>query len=452
MSKIGLIIKREYVTRVRKRSFVILSMLGPLIFGGIFLAPILLARSHSESRRIVVVDATHLFCGNSFKDDGNIHYDFSYCNFDSLQVEKIFKDSAHVSVLVIPVTSDNSGSSGDLEQVFLHSKNDPGQEVISNISSQMNSMLEKAKLIKQNFPPTLVEQVKTNITVRSSVSGKWTSSDYNIGLGYAFGMLIYLFILLYSVQVMRGVMEEKVNRIVEIIISSVRPFQLMVGKVIGVGLVGLTQFLIWIVMSTAIYSVGTNYLQNKLTTATPAKDRQEMTLKQGLPQQPMGMPGIKDPKNEALNSLNSFDDSMRSTNWALMLSVFVFYFLGGYLLYSSLFAAIGSAIDQETETQQFMFPVTAPLLLSVILMSNTITDPHGTLAVFTSIFPLTAPIVMMARLPFGISIWELLPSMIILILSIIGTMWLAGRIYRVGLLMYGKKVTYKELGKWLFYK
>jgi ABC-2 type transport system permease protein len=253
--------------------------------------------------------------------------------------------------------------------------------------------------------------------------------------------------------VMRGVMEEKINRIVEIIVSSVRPFQLMMGKVIGVGLVGLTQFFIWVLLGYGTFQVGSSYVQSQQI--TPHAPTTQQTFSKGLPIQNNSMnadSGDDTQKKDYTKELNNLDDFIRETNWLLVIGGFLFYFLGGYMLYSALFAAVGSAVDQETETQQFMLPVTAPLLLSVYVMINILSNPHSTMAIWFSMIPFTAPVAMMARIPFGLPWWQLPLSMGILIASIFGTVWLAGRIYRVGLLMYGKKVTYRELGKWLFYK
>jgi ABC-2 type transport system permease protein len=447
MSKIGLIIKREYTTRVRKKSFLVMTILGPLLFAILIFAPIVLANTGGQVRRVVVVDATHVFCG-VLKSGQYVRYDYGYCNFDSSQVRSIFKDSSKVSVLFIPPSS---AIATDI-QLMLYSKTDPGDNVLSEIETQMNNIIERMKLQKQNLDPNIVEAVKTNVKIDNTVNNAITDTDYNMVLGYASSFLIYIFIFLYSVQVMRGVMEEKINRIVEIIISSVKPFQLMMGKVIGVGLVGLTQFLIWVIISMAVFSFGSSYLQKQEVSPQNAITT-EQTMKKGMPQQAQQMMahrGIS--KDEAMSKLDSIDESLRSTNWVLVIGCFLFYFLGGYLLYSSLFAAIGSAVDQETETQQFIMPVTAPLILSIIVMQNIIRDPHSSIAFWFSLIPFTSPVAMMARVPFGLPVWQLLLSMSVLILFIFGTIWLAGRIYRVGLLMYGKKITYKELGKWLFYK
>jgi len=443
MSKIALIIQREYVTRVRKRSFLIISILGPLLFGGLFFGVGLISSTKNENQRVVVVDETKTLCG-ILESNATVHYDYGYCNIDVASVKKIFADSAHVSVLYIP-------PSEQVIQVQLFSKDDPGDDVVSAIEYQLNNTMERAKMKAENLDQSTIDKVKSNIKVKDIVNNKVTNTDYNAGLGYACSLLIYMFIFLYSVQVMRGVMEEKINRIVEVIISSVRPFQLMMGKVIGVGLVGLTQFLIWIILGFGVYHTSSAYFQSQ--EINPKNAAITQTYKTGMPLQNDNLNAAnKIQKKDLSGAFDSLDNMLRSTDWILVIGGFLFYFLGGYVLYSALFAAVGSAVDQETETQQFMLPVTAPLILSIVVMGSIITNPHSSLAVWFSIIPFTSPIAMMARIPFGIPMWQLGVSMVLLIASIFGTVWLAGRIYRVGLLMYGKKATYRELGKWLFYK
>lgn len=446
MSKIGLIIKREYTTRVRKKSFIVMTLLTPLLTSLVFLIPTVLANTESQNHKVVVVDESQSFCGK-LVNSATVKYDFGYCNFHIDEVRKIFMDSSKVTVMYIP-------ASENLAQITLYSKADPGDIVISAIQFQMNNIIERSKMKAENLDQTLIDKVKTSIAVKNVVNNQVTNSTYNLVLGFACAILIYFFIFLYSVQVMRGVMEEKINRIVEVIISSVKPFQLMMGKVVGVGLVGLTQFALWIVLGFGAYSVASQYVQKQAV--NPDNFRQEQTIKKGTPESASAaMVNMNNPmgrNQEMVSAFNSIDDNLRNTNWGLILVCFLFYFLGGYLLYSALFAAVGSAVDQETDTQQFMLPITAPLILSYIVMINIIRDPHSSMAFWFSIIPLTSPISMMARIPFGVPIWQVGLSMALLIAGIFGTVWLAGRIYRVGLLMYGKKITYKELGKWLFYK
>lgn len=447
MSKIGLIIKREYTTRVRKKSFIVMTLLTPLLSSLVFLIPTFLANTESQNHKVVVVDETHSFCG-ALTNNATVNFDYGYCNFKIDEVRKIFMDSSKVTVMYIPPFE-------NISQVTLYSKADPGDIVISSIQSQMNDIIGRAKMKAENLDQSLIDKVKTNIDVKNVVNNQVTNSSYNLVLAFICAILIYFFIFLYSVQVMRGVMEEKINRIVEVIISSVKPFQLMMGKVIGVGLVGLTQFVLWIVLAVGAYSVTSQYIQKQAV--NPDNFKQEQTMKKGMPEQAntAGIAALQSStgRNQAMvSAFNSIDENLRSTNWGLILVCFLFYFLGGYLLYSALFAAVGSAVDQETDTQQFMLPITAPLILSYIVMINIIRDPHSSTAFWFSMIPLTSPISMMARIPFGVPVWQVALSMALLVAGIFGTIWLAGRIYRIGLLMYGKKITYKELGKWLFYK
>ena len=257
-------------------------------------------------------------------------------------------------------------------------------------------------------------------------------------------VLIYISVLIYGTQVMRGVMEEKTSRIVEVIISSVKPFQLMMGKIIGVALVGLTQFMLWIVLTAGLFTIGTKLIGQPKEKATSAMDG-----RMG------GMPGQADVQQKMANGNNPVADVMKAIdtlNIPLIIGCFLFYFLGGYLLYSALFGAVGAAVDSETETQQFMFPIMMPIIAAIAFAQIAVRDPDGPLAVWTSMIPFTSPVVMMVRIPFGVPGWQLAVSMGLLVLGFIGTTWLAARIYRVGILMYGKKTSFRELSKWVFYK
>jgi ABC-2 type transport system permease protein len=445
MNKIGLIIKREYTTRVRKKSFLVMTIVGPILFAALVFSPILFHIANKETRRVVVVDDSHSFCG-ILNNTRAIDFDYTYCNFNLNQVRNIFLDSSHVSVLSIPAGINATNA------VTLYSKSSPNQDVLSDIEYEMDNILERGKMKAENLDPTVIDKVKTSIKIENNVDNKVANTEYNLMLGYVCSLLIYMFVFMYSVQVMRGVMEEKINRIVEVIISSVKPFQLMMGKVIGVCLVGLTQFAIWVVLSLTLFTFGSQALQKEQV--NPANAKVEQTIKRGVTVQDNKAPSVENTltKADAMNLGESAIENIERTNWPLVIGCFIFYFLAGYLMYSALFAAVGSAVDQETETQQFMLPLTAPLVLSLIVMQQIIQDPQGSLAFWFSIIPLTSPIAMMARIPFGIPAWQLLLSVVVLIGSIFGAVFLAGRIYRVGLLMYGKKASYKELAKWIFYK
>jgi len=269
-----------------------------------------------------------------------------------------------------------------------------------------------------------------------------------IAIGYAGGFLIYMFIFLFGAQVMRGVIEEKTNRIVEVIVSSVKPFQLMMGKILGIACVGLAQFILWVILTFGIVSAGMAVMSPKL-----APKLQEQVQVTDIMQTGVDNAEAKVDLKEEISDdmIKSVMRSIRSVNYVVIIGVFIFFFIGGYLLYGSLFAAIGAAVDNETETQQFMAPITIPLVLGLIVLMSTVKDPDGTVAFWFSIIPFTSPVVMMARIPAGVPYWEVALSMSLLVLTFIGSTWLAGKIYRTGILMYGKKITYKELWKWLKY-
>jgi len=264
------------------------------------------------------------------------------------------------------------------------------------------------------------------------------------GLGMFFAFVIYMFIFLFGVQVMRGVIEEKTSRIVEVIISSVKPFQLMMGKIIGIALVALTQVALWIVLSSTIFMGLKATFGEELEQAQMNKIEQMESIS----------PEIKgdSDSNSSAQIFEKLQEKMATINFPLVLGCFIFFFLGGYLLYGSLFAAVGSAVDNETDTQQFMLPITIPLILGIVLAQVVMDNPDGSVAFWASIVPFTSPIIMMVRVPFGVESWELILSMVLLIATFIGTTWMAGKIYRTGILMYGKKVNFKEIGKWLFRK
>jgi ABC-2 type transport system permease protein len=280
-----------------------------------------------------------------------------------------------------------------------------------------------------------------NITAEGDEKKSFTEVSMVIGI-FA-GILIYFFIFLFGAQVMRGVIEEKTSRIVEIIVSSVKPFQLMMGKIIGIALVGLTQFLIWVVFTLSIVGIFTASFSDKLPTDQSAKFSNENAL-------------FAMPQNQAAeipaDKIGEVFEAIFSVNYGVMIFSFLIFFLGGYLLYAALFAAIGSAVDNETDTQQFMLPITIPMIFAIIMAQFVTNNPESSLAFWLSIIPFTSPIIMMVRLPFGVPYWELALSISLLIMGFLATTWMAGKIYRTGILMYGSKVTYKTLWKWIKFK
>jgi ABC-2 type transport system permease protein len=441
MNKILLIIRREYLSRVKKRSFLIMTFLTPLFFAGMYAGAIWLAINGEEmndKKIITVIDESGQFNGK-IEDSKTLL--FQYSAEDLSEVKKKFKDSEASYILYIP--SINEGAPKGIELI---SEKQPSMSVVSYVEKEIQKVIENEKLLASGINKEMLENLKVDITIdtkRLTDEGEEegnTGASYAIGFGAAF--LIYMFIFLYGVQVMRGVIEEKNNRIVEVIISSVKPFQLMMGKIIGIAMVGLTQFLLWIFLTLAI----SGFVTSKVA-GDNAKKFEQM-------QQSQTMGADDEMKNDFKeDGITNVIKAINTINFPLVIGTFIFYFLGGYLLYSALFAAVGSAVDNESETQQFMFPITIPLIFAFILSTSVVVNnPDGPLAFWLSIIPLTSPVVMMVRIPFGVPAWQLITSMIMLVLGFIGTVWIAGRIYRTGILMYGKKVNFRELGKWLFYK
>jgi ABC-2 type transport system permease protein len=316
----------------------------------------------------------------------------------------------------------------------------------------MEKELKNRKLRAHGIDDKVLQSIKSDVDIRTI---QWTddggikesSTEVAMVVGYISGFLIYFFIFMFGPQVMRGVIEEKTNRIVEIIISSAKPFQLMMGKIIGIALVGLTQFILWIVLTTAIITGAKTVFFPELGT----QNAQEVVV-QDLFEQQDNMAQVEQLQPQDMDKITSIFNSIKSIDFGVMFGSFIFFFLGGYLLYGSLFAAIGSAVDNETDTKQFMLPITIPLILGIVVMMNVVQNPESPVAFWFSIIPLTSPIVMMVRIPFGVPYWEVALSMGLLVLTFLGSVWMAGKIYRTGILMYGKKVNYKELWKWLRYK
>ena len=441
MNKILLVIQREYLTRVRKKSFLIMTILGPLLMGGIFISTLLLDKVDTEIKTIAVIDETRIF-QDKFKDSERIKFVYPTSSIDSVKKESVSK--GYFGILFIPSTPNLSS----LEKaITIYSSSQPGFEVISKIKFTIEKEINSNKYIEAGIDEKKLNSIKTDVEIRTrNLEDKETNTALVSTLGGAGGLMIYLFIFIYGAMVMRGVLEEKTSRIVEVIISSIKPFQLMMGKIIGIAMVGLTQFLLWVVLTAIIYSGISNFAFKGKTD----KDKIESMMKSRV--------GTNNP---VMNQSIEFDDTkddgaklteiMGSINFPLLIGMFIFYFLGGYLLYSALFAAIGAAVDSETDTQQFMLPVTIPLIIAYIAGISVINNPQGNIAFWFSIIPFTSPIVMMVRIPFGVPWHHLLISMVLLIGGFIFTTWIAGKIYRTGILMYGKKISYRELWKWLRY-
>lgn len=433
MKKILLILQREYLTRVRKKSFIIMTILGPLLVALFYGALIYIISTEETPEYHVLVHEEGPY--QLFSDDlkRSLMYEpsrevkFYFSTEKSIQAAKeLVREGRYDAVLHMP--------EDPLRQttlISLHYSQRPPITAKSAMELRVEKILEEYKAAALNVSPDVFDAIRERIRIPSfeiTDDGKEKHDDtaLRVGVGFFGGFMIYLFIMLYGVQVLRGVMEEKTNRIVEVIISSVKPFHLMMGKIFGVGLVGLTQFVIWMLLSfIAVGVLGAVFapsVQEQIQAGTPAGSEETALI---LLESIMGLP------------------------FGLMIPAFLFFFLGGYFLYSSLFAAVGAAVDVDTDSQQFMLPITMPLIFSIALASLGIKNPDGPIAVFFSIFPLTSPVVMMSRIPFEPPWWQILASMVSLVLAFLGTTWMAGKIYRTGILMYGKKVSYKELWKWL---
>ncbi len=430
MHKILLIIKREYLTRVRKRSFIVMSIVGPVLFGLMFLIPIWLVTREGEQKIIEVLDESGYFNGQ-FNEKGNLR--FRYINENLEKAKKDLSSSDKYGILYIPPLNLEHP-----EGIVFFAEQNPSIEVQAELEQMLKRKIEDIKLEQSGIDKEKLEKIKTKVNINtiniSSAGEKEGDTGIATGVGYFASLLIYFFIFMYGIQVMRGVIEEKSNRIVEVIVSSVRPFQLMMGKIIGVGAVGLTQFMLWTVLSMAIYTAVYQYYMGDMPQNNETVMMESQVARASQP--------------EAAEIFAKID----TINFPLIIGSFIFYFLAAYLFYGSLFAAVGSAVDNDSDAQQFQLPVTLPLIFSVIILTAIIREPHGSLAFWTSIIPFTSPVIMMMRIPFDPPAWQIALSMALLVLGFIGTTWMAGRIYRIGILFHGGKISYKVLAKWLFMK
>ncbi len=433
MNKILLIIEREFLSRVKKKSFLIMTVLGPILFAGITIIPTWLAMRDSTQTTVSVLDKSGLFAKQlkSNKETVFVSIDGS----EDKAKQKLMEAGEHQMLLVISETNGNT-----TPDIRIFSESNPSLDLVHSIEGQINSELKNVQLKSSGIDPALVEKIKPEVDIKTTVLNdegeKEGSSAAATIVGFGAGFLIYIFIFLYGSQVMTGVMEEKTNRVVEVIISSVRPFELMLGKIVGVAMVGLAQFLLWMILSYGITTVAGTIMasqtgkQQTIEVAGDQEASKEMKKK-------MGKSGIL--------------KELQNVNLVSVVMYFMFYFLGGYLLYSAMFAAVGAAVDNQQDAQQFMLPITIPIIGAIVMAQFIIKDPNSNLAFWMSVIPFTSPIIMMIRIPFEPPFWQILLSMVSLILGFLGTTWMAGKIYRVGILMYGKKVSYKELWKWMRY-
>ena len=450
MSKIWLIIQREYLTRVKKRSFIIMTFLGPVLMASVWIVPILLATRSEGTKTIEVIDETGIFY-KQLEDSKEVSFTYIYDDLQTARDKLPIGDS--FGILHIP-----KGEYSMPRSFTLYTYKKAGLGMKMQLQEQLGKVVESRKLQDvYGIDPHVLSAVKTNVSlvVQDLETNEKSFTEVSWALGLISGMLIYFFIFMYGVQVMRGVIEEKTNRIVEIIVSSVRPIQLMLGKIVGIAMVGLTQFLLWILLTLAIV---TAFSAGYATQITDYKlGNQAVAPGNLLPDHAAAAVPAQDNTLETLASdenIAQILDIFFSINYGVIIFTFLFYFIGGYLLYSALFAAVGSAADSEADTQQFMLPITLPLVLSLVVgVSFVLNNPDGSVAYWLSLIPFTSPIIMMIRVPFGVNILtDLVPSMVLLITGFLATTWVAARIYRTGILMYGKKTGYRDLWKWITFR
>ena len=431
MHKILLVIKREYLARVKKKSFLLATLLTPLIFPtimGIFLWIAFDESNEGALKIIEVVDETDDFFMGS-----QDNYAFSYSEIGVEEAKELVKNGSRFGFLYIPKI--------DLENptgITYYSNENPSMTLVGNLEAMLKRKIDELRLYNSGIDPAIISSLRTDVSIKAitlSVTGQETISNatVNYAIGFVAGILIYTFIFVYGNQIMQGVIEEKSSRIIEILISSLKPFQLMMGKIIGIGAVGLTQFLIWILLITAVSSLVMGFFGQQMP--------QQQALELANPEAGLLF--------ENSGEMGQILEVVQDINFIQLILTFIFYFLGGYLLYGAFFAAIGAAVDTPSDAQQFMFPVTIPLIIAYLgLFVFVLDDPNSNISFWLSIVPFTSPIAMMGRISYGVPFFDLALSMVLLIAGFLSTTWLAGKIYRIGILVHGTKVGYRTLWRW----
>lgn len=436
MNKILLIIKREYLTRVKKKSFLVTTLLIPILGVVLLSSMIYLAAQSEESQKIAILDESGIFEGKLKEKSKS--YTVTYTKrFQSESNKQLLeRNQADILVHIFPFESNRPDS------ILIYKEGGVSLSAKDFIGYQLESIYQVRLMENAGINKAQIDSInETSLTIKSYdlENNKETNSEIASGIGYFMGFLIYFIIFIYGAGVMRGVMEEKTNRIAEVIVSSVKPFQLMMGKIVGIGLVGLTQFALWGLLMFV--------LQLMLPMFIPGMGAEAITT--GMPVNPEVQNAVQTiDSNEKLELIQA----VMNQNWGLIIGAFLFYFLGGYFLYASMFAAVGSLVNEDPqEAQQLTLPITMPIIFGFIIMGISVKDPNSTLSVFGSLFPLTSPIVMLARIPYGVPAWQLILSMLLLVGGFILMTWLSAKIYRTGILLYGKKVNWREILKWLRY-
>ena len=437
MGKLKLIIKREFFAKVKNKSFIVMTILSALLMVGLVALIVFLNQKNSEEiRTIAFVDESNLLA-SSFENTTSI----KYVDLTALGIDEARKQSekSYYGVLFIP----KNDSLKDISKgISFYSEDAPSLSLLGDIENKLEKKIRDLKIEQLNIDVAKIKATETNVDiVTENFSGEKSSkigSVLRMFAGGGFGYLIFMFIIIYGTSVMRSVIEEKTSRIIEVIISSVKPFQLMLGKILGNALAGILQFIIWMISAGLLLTITVYILGIEAAESTSAMGQMSPEM-------------VKQMQQSSPTEIQLALAELKNLPILTMFFSFIFYFLGGYLIYSSIYAAIGAAVDSETDTQQFMMPVLMPLMIAIYVGFSVIENPHGPIALGFSIFPLTSPIVMLMRIPFGVPWWQIAVSMALLLLTFVGIVWFAAKIYRVGILMYGKKPSYKELYKWLKY-
>jgi ABC-2 type transport system permease protein len=438
MSIISLIIKREFIAKVRNKSFIVMTFLSPLLFVGIAMFVGYLSSMKADTRQIAIHDESGKFV-NEFLAQNKSSEEYNYQDVSAIDLptlKKSIEDEAYEGVLFIPKAKNNDALENEIQFI---SNESPSISFIEKTQDIIAKKMTLANLESAHLDTLAIHQAEAKVTINlKKASGEQSLKGLNeikIAIGGAFGYLIMMFIIIYGNMVMRSVIEEKTNRIIEIIISSVKPFQLMMGKIIGTSLAGILQFFIWAIIGLSLLFSASVFLGANVG---------------AINQIPPEM--MQSAQNELATTAQLYVAEILNLPIAAILSCFVIYFIGGYFLYSSFYAAIGAAVDNETDSQQFLLPIIMPLVLGVYIgFFTVVNDPHGTVATIFSMVPLTSPIVMLMRIPFGVPLWQIALSITLLFATFFLVVWFASKIYRVGILMYGKKPTWKELYRWLKY-
>lgn len=434
MNKTWIIAQREFMTRVRKKTFLLSTILMPLLIFG-FYAVLIYFQVSSDNYKIAVLDPSGVFQNKIETKDADIT--FNFVQLDTATLRGKVEKGEYNGYLLVPADFKTRNN----DSIELRSAKTLGVMTQEKINRRVNSALKERRFLDMNISKSTLDSIQQDTRIRYMSTRGNTDGELkagvSYGVGFISGFMIYIVLFVYGTMVMRGVMEEKVSRIAEVIVSSAKPFQLMMGKIFGIGAVGLLQFVIWGILIISLQFI-LPLIFPDLASQMAAGNTAPMAG------------GVA---SQAPGAMAGLGKVLGQINFPLIISTFIFYFFGGYLLYSSLFAAVGSAVNEDPQdAQSLLLPIMMPIIFAIVIMTKAVNDPNSGLSIFGSLFPLTSPVVMMARIahgiPEGVPLWQLILSMVLLIAGFLGTTWLAAKIYRTGILMYGKKITWKEMWKW----